>query len=472
VLIEAMSLKMPIITTPIGGNVELIQDRETGLLVDYNDKVELEEAILELWQNKELAKGLSEKAYAFSRRFNRETMVKELLQEFDFFKKRKSDKRNILSISAYGRSLTNTGGAYSGAITRQIDYGTCVDKYVIICPGDDEDVIELSPNVRIYPVPAKSKLSFLVKSIAKAGWVIKKEKITGLICDNPFDAGIIGNILKVKYDMPLVVCSMGQMVGNKYYFKERKSNYLKNILGHINLRLADMIRVSTDAEVEQMKRCRLKTDKIFKSPCYIDFSDFEGGERDEKFRQSLLSGKFKKIVLFVGRFALAKDLATLIKGFKQAGKSYSDTLLVMVGDGSEMGMAKELIESEGLSEQVKLVGKVPNDQIAKYYRAADIFLATSLYEGICLVLQEAAICRLPIVATEFAGAVDLIKPGINGYLAPVGDHMAIGEQLKKLLALSEQDLKNMGSKNHDLVKAEYTRTGALEKFRKMFDGLL
>jgi glycosyltransferase involved in cell wall biosynthesis len=61
-LLEVMDLNVPIITTAVGGNIELIKDGHTGLLVSFNNKDQLEEAILKLAHNPELATNLADQA--------------------------------------------------------------------------------------------------------------------------------------------------------------------------------------------------------------------------------------------------------------------------------------------------------------------------------------------------------------------------------------------------------------------------
>lgn len=78
-LVEVMHAGVPIVTTPVGGNTELITDHKTGLLVEYNDTDALEGAIRELMVNKSLAHSLSEAARRFAGTFTEEGVAKALL---------------------------------------------------------------------------------------------------------------------------------------------------------------------------------------------------------------------------------------------------------------------------------------------------------------------------------------------------------------------------------------------------------
>ncbi len=78
-ILEAMALGVPVVTTDIGGNPELIKDGESGFLVDYNDKEALKSRILEILKNPERAKKFSENAKQKAQEFSKERMIKNTI---------------------------------------------------------------------------------------------------------------------------------------------------------------------------------------------------------------------------------------------------------------------------------------------------------------------------------------------------------------------------------------------------------
>lgn len=81
ILIEAMQIGAPIITTKVGGNGELIKNRETGVLVEYNNAEELKKTILELWKNQGWSQELAQNAQVEARdKFMRERMIGEVIK--------------------------------------------------------------------------------------------------------------------------------------------------------------------------------------------------------------------------------------------------------------------------------------------------------------------------------------------------------------------------------------------------------
>jgi len=80
IILEAMATNLPVITTNICGNPEIIRNNYNGLLVDYNNKKQLEEAILKLWGNEELQKKFIENGKKSLKKFSKEKIIKETLK--------------------------------------------------------------------------------------------------------------------------------------------------------------------------------------------------------------------------------------------------------------------------------------------------------------------------------------------------------------------------------------------------------
>lgn len=80
VILEAMACGLPVITTNIGGNPEIIQNRENGLLIEYNNKEQIKNAILEIWKNRNLREKIINNGYKTLERFSLEEMTDKTLK--------------------------------------------------------------------------------------------------------------------------------------------------------------------------------------------------------------------------------------------------------------------------------------------------------------------------------------------------------------------------------------------------------
>jgi len=85
----------------------------------------------------------------------------------------------------------------------------------------------------------------------------------------------------------------------------------------------------------------------------------------------------------------------------------------------------------GLGERIKLLGYRPD--ISDLYNAMDVFVVSSLREGLPNVLLEAMALELPVLCTPVAGIPDLIRDGENGLLVGGGSPRELAEGLRTLL---------------------------------------
>lgn len=105
----------------------------------------------------------------------------------------------------------------------------------------------------------------------------------------------------------------------------------------------------------------------------------------------------------------------------------------------------------------------PQDTIKDLYAQCDVWLCGSQSEGFHLPPLEAMACRTPVVSTRVGGPIDIIKPGINGYLAPVGDACALAEHVKQLLRKPPEQWRKMSDAAYDTA-TRYTWDDATDLF--------
>ena len=137
------------------------------------------------------------------------------------------------------------------------------------------------------------------------------------------------------------------------------------------------------------------------------------------------------VVLSVSRLSPEKGLDTLVRAVAEAGDPR--LLVAIVGHGSE-GQELERLAGE-LGVRLHLVGDLPWDRLPEAYVAADIFALLSSREPWGVVVNEAAVCGLPLVLSDQVGAAyDLLRDGENGALVPVGNVQAAAAAIRALAA--------------------------------------
>jgi glycosyltransferase involved in cell wall biosynthesis len=165
--------------------------------------------------------------------------------------------------------------------------------------------------------------------------------------------------------------------------------------------------------------------------------------------------KFKEIIpakcdntltlIIVARLCLQKNHKLLLEAFSQAIKE--NVQLKIVGDGPLKNELIEYASNLGISEKVKFLGQ--RDDIPYLLKSSDIFVLSSLWEGLPLSVLEAMAAGLPIISTDVGGVKDIVKD--NGILVEKGNAKKLYEAIIKLVknnALREE----MGKKSLEYAK--------------------
>ena len=142
----------------------------------------------------------------------------------------------------------------------------------------------------------------------------------------------------------------------------------------------------------------------------------------------------RHLVLSVGRFVPIKNVALLIDALARLRQVDSSAHLLLVGEGPEQRALEQQAARLGVAGAVTFAGYVPQDRMAPYYRAADVFALPSEFDNSPNVVLEAMACGLPIVATNVGGVADYVVGDRGGSLVPGGDADALADALNRWLA--------------------------------------
>jgi glycosyltransferase involved in cell wall biosynthesis len=137
-------------------------------------------------------------------------------------------------------------------------------------------------------------------------------------------------------------------------------------------------------------------------------------------------------VLTVARLTAQKDIGTLIEAVALLRERGRAARLIIVGDGPERGVLEGRVASLALGNDVEFRGEMAQRDLPDIYANCDAFVLPSVHEGLGLVLAEALLCGVPVVATSGGGATDIVADGETGLLAPEGDALALANALERL----------------------------------------
>ncbi len=142
---------------------------------------------------------------------------------------------------------------------------------------------------------------------------------------------------------------------------------------------------------------------------------FHAGPKNEARRNLQLPSDLK-IILSVGNFITDKGHKYLLQAMRRIKKEFPNSLLILVGKGALKKTYLKLIKEYEIENKVKLVDHLPQNKLADYYRAADVFVLPSLNEAFGLALVEAMACGVPSIATRTQGPSQIIENNKNGIL--------------------------------------------------------
>lgn len=164
-----------------------------------------------------------------------------------------------------------------------------------------------------------------------------------------------------------------------------------------------------------------------------------------------------------------KRFSDLIKAFAIVCKTHSNVKLLLVGSGPEVEKYKKLSEELAISDKVIFTGY--QSDVALYYRVMNIFVLVSAYEAFGLVLAEAMLSKLPVVATKVGGMKYIVDDTKTGFLVKPFDVNAIAEKLN-VLCFDEELRTNFGNNGFTKAIANYTEKQYVNNLFTLYQKLL
>lgn len=174
----------------------------------------------------------------------------------------------------------------------------------------------------------------------------------------------------------------------------------------------------------------------------------------ESIRQTLGLTADQPVFIQVARFHPVKDHATAIRAFAQVHQHQPAARLLLVGDGSEQAVCRERVNALGLGSVIQFLGL--RRDVTTLLQAADVFVLSSLSEGISVTLLEAMAARLPIIATDVGGNSEVVIHEHNGLLSPRRDYASMAGHMMSMV--TRPDLRiAMGLAGRQRYQAKFTR---------------
>ncbi len=310
------------------------------------------------------------------------------------------------------RNIFTSGSSVS---ERMKEYGALVEEVHIVVLSDNSHGLKekkLGENVWVYPTNSSSKFlrPFDAATIGKSV-VLKNKFVRGLslvTAQDPFECGWAGVKIKTKWRIPLEVQLHTDPFSENF---SGFANFVRRRLYKKVMRKADAVRVVSKSLAQRLKIENPKL-KINVLPIYIDRERIESGQIGFDIHTRY---PWHFIILMVCRLAPEKNIPLAFRILSELRKNYPDTGLLIVGSGVEKERLKARVKKMGLEGAVEFAGW--QEDLASFYRTANVFLQTSQFEGYGLSLVEAGLSGLPVVTTP-VGIASELTPGQDAYIYP------------------------------------------------------
>jgi glycosyltransferase involved in cell wall biosynthesis len=175
------------------------------------------------------------------------------------------------------------------------------------------------------------------------------------------------------------------------------------------------------------------------------------------------------IIAQVARLDYLKDHATALRAMDLVRRRRPTARLALIGEGPELGPIQRMIQELDLAAHVRLLGL--RRDIARVLPAADLFLLSSISEGIPLTVIEAMVARLPVVCTRVGGVPEVVEEGSTGLLAPSGDHADLAEKICQLAGNPDLRLA-MGLRGRERAMSFFSEQRMQEQYGRLYEEML
>lgn len=455
-ILEAMDAGLPVVTTNVGGNPELVIDGKNGRLVPHEDREQLQAAIIELLSNEEKARNFAAASKESIGCFAGTQAAKQI---GDILR-----QRLVLMLSSDRKIFEN------GSLVRQRmkDYASMVEELHIIvfatCEHTCPETEAIGDNLFTYSTMSKTRWWYVWDSIMLGRTFTDIDLIT---CQDPFESGLAGWVLAKLFGAKLSL-QVHTDITSYHYEEESRLNWFRMKIARFTLKRADCVRVVAERIAEWLKEYL-----IFPNPVVLPiFTDVEAMLAKTNLHAFGMRRKYPHftgpIVLWVGRFEVEKDCATALKAFKKFLETYPDAGMLILGEGRLEIELRILSRVLGIPDRVEFVGF--ETDISQYYFHSDMLLATSRYEGYGRMLVEAAAYSLPMVSTDVGIIGSWFKEGEHTHVCPVGDTDCLADSMR-MIAQYPDEAKVMGERAHARLQEVHipTQEEYLAQMRETFE---
>ncbi len=278
----------------------------------------------------------------------------------------------------------------------------------------EKDTLTLSQADMVFDLPfARSPLSITnLKAYKMLKKIVKDGGYDVVYCHTPV-GGVLSRLACKKLRKKGLVKVVYMAHGFHFYKGSSKKNWLIYYTIEKLLAKHTDTLITINTEDFELAKSKLKIKDIrYVHGVGVDTDRLVCEQVKEELRQELGVSKDDFLVLMVGELNQNKNQIVVFNALKQIENK--DVKLLIAGNGPNREFLEEQVKVLGLEDRIKFLGYTR--QIGKYYKVSDVFVLSSIREGLPCAVMEAMSSGLPVICSNIRGCRDLIEDEKGGYL--------------------------------------------------------
>ncbi len=321
-------------------------------------------------------------------------------------------------------------------------------------------------HLKLYDVPnLRREVSIIndIRAFLSLYKLIKRENFT-IIHTHSSKAGFLGRIAAMLNKTPIVIHTI-----HGFAFHDYMNSFKKNIFIYLEKLSAKwthgLVTVSNLNKKKVVDLGIAPIEKLKNIYSGIDLTLFIN-EKNDQFRKELNLDSNHLLLGSVGRLSNQKDPITMIEAFCIVIKRFPNAHLTLVGDGELLDEILIKIDQLQLNGRVHLTGN-KNDPW-KIYHSLDLFIMSSIYEGLGRSITEALSCGVPVVCTSVEGVPEIVRDNETGILVPPKDPGALATGI--INSLNDMDnAKKMAEEGRKFVNENFDVNKMVDDIDSLYD---
>jgi glycosyltransferase involved in cell wall biosynthesis len=243
------------------------------------------------------------------------------------------------------------------------------------------------------------------------------------------------------------------------------------ILAKYSLNRADLVIYNSDIQFEKLIGLGVAHDKLIKIRNGVDLDKFNPERAGEGIKSHYDIPSNSKIVISIRHLSPIYNVDMLVKAIPEVLSELPDTYFFVAGDGSEKEKLEQLSVTLGIAHNVRFIGKISNEEVPGVLAISDIYVSTSISDSSPVSLQESMACGVAPVVTDLPANREFITNGVNGFLVPVNDVIALSRNIIYLLK-NDQLRYEFGAEGRKLIDNISDYNKEMDKVERLYNKMV